>query len=950
LKKQQLYITLFLTLIWSFSFTQQYTNYSIKDGLPSNHVYRITQDYEGFIWVITDKGISKLDGKTFKNFTIKDGLPSNDIWNIRITPDNKIWYFSKANKLGYIQNDKVYAFSTKKKEILYPRIILQAKNTIAFDDGEAFYILKDSIWKVNKNEELFNILWCKQKVLHDKIQYHSLNKTRDSISFYKNDVQIKVVAPKSVRNNTTIEHGQINDSLYCFIDENQYGILNLNTQKITEIYYPSQNLPKRVKYVREHLVNHKIQFTGMNFVAFLDDNLQLKNITHIPENLNSHFSFVDKTGNVWSATFNKGVFMLPKESQHVKIVGKGKKAQQIKLIANNVYAGVYKEGFFRITDTLQPIIKNNDFQYSIANIDGLETVFFSSEYDIYAYKNKKISKLDVPQETPGRNTFARELIEFKGALYGNNSFGIRKINSKSFTTEKKYRLFGAFSFSKTKTQLFIGNQTGLLALKNDSIVKLRNQILYDKPVLSQVNLNDSLVAVGTDGYGAYVTNGSTTNFIKKSDDLSIQSIFIDTDEGIWLATQKGVYNAIKSNGEYIVMRSFFESDGLISNNTNSVVRKNDSLYVATDLGISILDLKQEKINQLQSLYIKSITANTKTYLADSISMAYENNNYIAVSFGAINYSNQQNLLYQYKLEPIQNKWIKTTNPEINFTDLKPKTYHLQLKVENHQGDEKLKTIVIKITPLWWQTIGFKVTLVLLACIVFYFFNLWNKKNIEEKTRKRALEKQKMVEHQLHALRTQMNPHFVFNSLAAIQYYISENNFETSELYLVKFSKLIRQFFEISKENEISLSTDIHLLESYLEIEKLRFKEKLNFTITIDRNLDVQTTLIPTMLLQPIVENAVNHGVFNKLDSGTVTLSFIYIDIHTFKVQIMDNGVGFKNTLKKHRKKINSSSVLKERLYFLNQSRKWSITYNTEEVFPNKNDRGNKSIFIIKHNN
>ncbi len=82
----------FFALAGNFSLAQNYINYTISDGLPSNHVYRITQDNLGFIWIITDKGMVKFDGKTFKLFTTQTGMPINDVWNIRVTPDNKVWY------------------------------------------------------------------------------------------------------------------------------------------------------------------------------------------------------------------------------------------------------------------------------------------------------------------------------------------------------------------------------------------------------------------------------------------------------------------------------------------------------------------------------------------------------------------------------------------------------------------------------------------------------------------------------------------------------------------------------------------------------------------------------------------------------------------------------------------------------------------------------------------
>ena len=122
-----------------------------------------------------------------------------------------------------------------------------------------------------------------------------------------------------------------------------------------------------------------------------------------------------------------------------------------------------------------------------------------------------------------------------------------------------------------------------------------------------------------------------------------------------------------------------------------------------------------------------------------------------------------------------------------------------------------------------------------------------------------------------------------------------------------------------------------MLNNYLEIEKLRFKEKLNFTINVDADLNLENTKIPTMLLQPIVENAVNHGVFNKMENGLVALRFKYIDAQTFKVEIIDDGVGFVNTKKRQNKSVKSSNVLKDRLHFLNYSEKWQISYKEEEV-------------------
>jgi len=257
-----------------------------------------------------------------------------------------------------------------------------------------------------------------------------------------------------------------------------------------------------------------------------------------------------------------------------------------------------------------------------------------------------------------------------------------------------------------------------------------------------------------------------------------------------------------------------------------------------------------------------------------------------------------------------------------------------------------KTLHFTIHPLFWQTLWFQ-SLILIAFVGSIVFVTTRLFKVSQKKRTQALiQKRQFSDLQLKALRSQMNPHFVFNALSAIQYYISTNNFEASEMYLVKFSKLIRQYFELSREQEISLDVEVKLLTNYLDLEKLRFKEKLEYRISIDSTLELFDVTIPTMLLQPIVENAVNHGIFNKKEKGEVCIDFKKQSEYTCLVTIIDNGVGFKNTQKMGKQPVTSSEVLTERLLFLNQSGHWEITYNEEEMYPELEDKGNKSTFLI----
>ncbi len=235
-----------------------------------------------------------------------------------------------------------------------------------------------------------------------------------------------------------------------------------------------------------------------------------------------------------------------------------------------------------------------------------------------------------------------------------------------------------------------------------------------------------------------------------------------------------------------------------------------------------------------------------------------------------------------------------------------------------------------------------------VAFVILFSTFITKKNkiITEKLRAELDYQKRIHDTELHALRSQMNPHFVHNSLNAILYYVQQNEVETTEKYLVKFSKLIRLFFDFSRRQYVSISEEENLLQNYLEIEKLRFEDKFEYQIFINPKIDEEEIRIPSMLLQPLVENAVNHGLFHKKEPGNLNISFNYINETAYSVIIEDDGIGFKAAQKlkerfKNMVNTHSSQVLKERIDLLNQTKLWDISFSMIDLSDMSNKTGTK---------
>ncbi|NEN22156.1 hypothetical protein G3O08_01395 [Cryomorpha ignava] len=932
MRTKKFHIILFL-MIWNFSFAQEYTNFSVTEGLPSNHVYRLVQDKKGFIWVFTDKGLARFNGTEFRTFTTRDGLPTNDIWDLRIGPDNKVWYFSKSPSLGYILNDSVYNFpSCKPNTAFYPSSTFQMGNTFVFGNTAESIALIDGCWQTVKNIGEIKLPLEKNKILSEK-------EKRDVLTYLQSSVDeiFDIDEANWVLNTRFVSH----DSLLVMIYSDGYNIYNINTGKTYSGNMPMKLTPQYAYFNRVTFANDEIQLTGFGFLAPLKKDYSISEVIKIPGNLQAHFSFRDRTGNIWAATFANGIYMLPQIKKDIVYLLQGRKVKLFCTKTEPVIANVLDDGFYEYnTDAknFEQLVSEKGFIYSAKYIPELQTNYLISESHIFVLnQNGKIKKVS-------NKTLAIKNISFcNGYLYGTTSHGLYKIDSETLAKVDSYEQYGVMDLILFQNKLVLGTSSGLAFLENERIQNINSTAeLFQKPILKLYKTADNLLLVCTDGFGAYLTDFEKALPLPGSEYLSIETAFIEHNE-IWLTSEVGVLHYSKIGEEYQLTEKLDENNGLLSKRINSIVALEKEIMLGTDNGVVIIPKNQKKTDQVLDVYFTVANFNSQSLLGKKKTVRYASNNDLTIGVSSIDYSQSgQDVSFEYKLMPAQTDWSKTTSKDIHFSDLPPNDYQIWIKKGTIE-----KSMHFSILPLWWQRIESKIALGLLM-LLFVATVIYKYQKFQIKKRFRALITQKkLAENELYALRAQMNPHFVFNSLAAIQYYINENDFATSEKYLVKFSKLIRQFFELSRVEEITLETEIGLLQNYLDIEKLRFKEKLAYHIKLDPFLNMQETKIPSMLLQPIVENAVNHGIFNKGKSGHIDLNFTNIANNEFLVEIVDNGVGFANSKKKQSGRISSSTVLQNRLDILNRSKQWVITFSNREAYPDELDVGNISTFKIK---
>ncbi len=448
---------------------------------------------------------------------------------------------------------------------------------------------------------------------------------------------------------------------------------------------------------------------------------------------------------------------------------------------------------------------------------------------------------------------------------------------------------------------------------------------------------------------AYAINEEMDNKLLMANTIGNMGSIYDALDSLTTAQEYYVrsYELYKSLGNTAGQARGLLNMGTINQEMKNYVASNDYLNRALTMFRTIND-KTNKINTLNSLsenYMNAPSAvwlpgennrayrlkTADAYLQESLATAKEIEDVELQSFAWMGISK----LYEY-----QGKFNKALDAYKQYTVLRDSIVNDSIKQEVTQkemlfGFEKKEALikadnekkqVVAAAQVKRQKLVRNITflsaigLLLIAVIVFMFYK--RRKDAEEQ-RIEADMKAQVAETEMKALRSQMNPHFIFNSLNSIGDYITRNDVTAANFYLGKFARVMRMILENSEQKEVSLADDLKVLELYMQLEAIRMKEKFSYEIIIEDDIDVENTLIPPMILQPFVENSIWHGISHKNGNGKIIIRIQKRD-DMLNCIVEDNGVGFDNVVAEEKTETKRSLGMKittARLELLNKFKK-----------------------------
>lgn len=931
---RSLILSLFITFNF-LAFGQKYSflTYSTEEGLPQSQVTAITQDDKGYLWVGTLGGLAKFNGSSFTTFSSNEGLLNNRITALSIF-DDMLWVGHDGG-ISYVRNSIVksieFSGDGNDKSRSVSKIIKFKKQVFVCSNG-------GGLFKMDKNR-LVNIPL-------DSLHY---NRIREA-AVYNDQLFLAVKGGVLVSSNgkdftRLSEFGEGSFSGVCVKNERMIlttfkkgvYIKNLKSGKVRHI--DEGKLKYRVYgcYVDQedviwlNTLNGIIRINKDDSLTFLDKQ------NGLPLNMISCF-FNDNEGNFWIGSQAKGLFRYPGTDFRYfdqstgfpsDLFLTGFQDEQGDYYFGTLDRGIVKKaanGEISSLDIDEPSIwasvKNvNDRNWfgsgsSLIEIDKKGKITEHVVGEVFGENNTGHNKVIVNPDIPGTKITAfYRVSESKMYIGGNGGVSLFENGVfKKLGPEIAEELGTVRDFELVGDKLYCVTNLGLMLYNGKQFNRVQN---IDQVVYNLEKDDNNVLWYGTEEGLFKLSDGKIEKLQLLSDPASNFIDFMNFKDGkLFVGTNNGLFILSNLSSDDVEITRFGISDGVLDLETNlnsGFFDNNNSFWFGTASGLVCYHVSgQDKKEIKPRVNLVSILLNyekfkygdyTKTFdefgFPEELVLPHSKNS-LTFELDGISLVHYKGISFQFKLDGLRDAWSSPSkNSTISFSSLPAGDYNLHVRSVDLEGgvsEEIMFPFVIKSAfyNTWWF---YLLVVLLIGGIVFLFLRYRLKRAKETSEQEKLRYKSRLLVLEQKSMNASMNRHFIFNSLNSIQYFINTQDRFSANKYLTSFAKLIRKNLDsaISPDNIISLEDELERIQLYLSLESMRFKDRFDYEINV-KNVDVESEFIPSMIMQPFVENSIIHGILPNEDKKGLIRIDVEIKNDYIEILIEDNGIGIKNSL------------------------------------------------------
>ncbi|SFT89092.1 Two component regulator propeller [Lishizhenia tianjinensis] len=933
-----------------------FTNFSVSEGLAQSQVYSMLETDGGELIIATQGGgVSVFDGKNFTTISKNNGLLSNNVNilypyrdSILIGTDKGLSvYFNKqiirslplvaqvssihkkgtayligtTNGVFLLKEGKTY--QQKNVQLYHKKVtgfFSDSLNQYWVTTTEGVYNLSNPFKRITTTQGLpTNVIAC----VTESDDYIYLGTEGHGVVTLNKGLQ--VIADKSFNRKLSVSSLLIDSQNKIWVGTQNQGVFRINKKQIDH-YTLNEGLPSNYvkSFHEDHWGNIWIGSFGGGLSRFTETQfVHFDNYSGLSSDYILHLVAI-KENKVWASTGTGGISLIgPNRIHNLTKDDQGRTLNRIPVfdIDKNENAWVFEEekGLAYIS------FYNGRFGFQRINTD----------YKLSKINDVKIYNNDIYVATQDKGILKAKLSGSKRSLR------FERIELLFDNTGQNILLL---QFDPQGNLWFVDERKGLAKLSRNELLYIDNTIDLD---IRSITFNKTTPVLGTSN-GLYTIEGTHLLKWKNNQRLSSENIYqvaVDKDLNLWVGSEQGL-DKISTffgapNFQHYGPREGFQ--GLETTRNAVDVDPNGNLWFGTVKGIekyakkSYVRKKIAPLLSVQDIRIGYVPIEQTEYFyfvkdglqeTDSLILPFDKKP-IEIELKALDLSTAQGANFTHFLEGYDEMWAPITKRNtILFNNLPPGDYILRYKTGNSQAWTPVRSIRLIITPPFYSAWWF-VLLVVLGIIGFIY--LIFRIALERLRKNNAALKEKLemernlVELEQKALRLQMNPHFVFNVLQSIQEQIIKDDKNKARLVIAKFAKLMRSILENSREKYISIEEELNTVEHYMKLEQLIKSLDFTYDIEVDDELDVNEEIIPPLLIQPFIENAIIHGFKHIKRAPHIAIKVMLETDNNILITIDDNGCGRQKSQSTksqvdHLHKSLALQVTQERLSILDQSK------------------------------
>ena len=918
-----------------------------ESGLFTSSITDMLQDSKGFLWVISSNKIQRYDGKYTRFFFTHEG-GKTPIMGIAEDRSGHVWVTSSKYVYKY---ENEYDGFKKCSDTSGPA--RQKLKMITNDDNQVFILCRNGILSVDENTNTLKTLPLVFTIGNSS--YYPFYAFRNSLFFSNEKMVYRYQLQKNQLDSVPFAATRLmaflnEDSVWVGNTKLESALLSFSTQTVAPVLakqfdkkFATPNIFISESYpVSDNYLFTIIRYKG--FFLFNKKNNQFKEIKVYDKGVELQ-NYEQWTNGVHKA--KNGVNFMPMSNALYYIIPEDRSFGFFNPAGTNSSneASSVLRNFAEDPDnnlwmaTSNGFIKWNRLSGQIKNYyphPGADNYLnFASVRGIAFNKNKLLigqSDGGLWVFDPARETFTRPVYppgihgdsvkrwsetDFISSVYSlkngdylvaSNHY-IKRISGSDNSIDLvhfsgiKNINFTRIIYEDRQSRLWFLGTEGIYV--TDSTCKFLGHITNPKLNGSYLNaieqVTDSTFWVGWEGMYEVTLKKNNSLTIEpvfsNLENLIIYNLFKDSAGYYWATCDEGIYRLQQDKKSY----RLYDQGNNVLNNQYSPARtfrsRDGNIYLPGYIGVTYFTpekLSGEEYPLYTLITSAKINENNSLFFLNNTGHLNYNQNSIEINYIAPYAYNGPKVMYRYLLEGADEEWVNTgNNTFVRFSSLSPGSYTFRVAASLNGKDwfEATTPFIFKINPPFWKTWWFRlISALLIGYFVFYFSRDRINKIKQRETFKRDYER-KIAEVEMQALRAQMNPHFMFNSLNSINNFILKNDSDNASGYLTKFSRLMRLILDNSRSEWVLLENELKALELYIELEAVRFDNAFNYMIEVTQDISVETVMVPPLLIQPYVENAIWHGLLHRKEPGGKLDIRLWKNDDKLYIEIEDNGVG-----------------------------------------------------------